>query len=92
MEILTKENLVGAKDHSHCSFQDFHSLRQENQVSLVRIHFAHPEADGKSSDIGVGGRIRVLKAAQKSQLKLQRFNKEGESDINLSNLGELCHI
>ena len=36
MEILTKENLVGAKNCSHCSFQDFHYLTKGNQLSLVR--------------------------------------------------------
>ena len=34
---------------SHCSFQDFHSLSKGNQVSLLRLHFSHPESDGKSS-------------------------------------------
>ena len=62
MEILTEENLVGAKNCSHCNFQDFHSLTRGNHVSLVRIHFSHP-ADGKSSDVGVGGRIGILKEA-----------------------------
>ena len=52
MEILTKANLVGAKNCSHCSFQDCHSLTKRNQVSLVRIHFSHPESDGKLSDVG----------------------------------------
>ena len=36
-------------------------LTKGNQVSLVRIHFSQPELDGKSSDIGVGGQIRVLR-------------------------------
>ena len=63
MEIPTKENLVGAKklkNCSHRSFQDFHSLAKGNQVSSVRIHISHPESDGKSSDIGIGGRIGIL--------------------------------
>ena len=46
MEILTKENLVGAK-----------LLTKGNQVSLVvRIHFAHPESDGKSVSVKEEGR------------------------------------
>ena len=32
----------------------------QNQVSLVRIHFSHPESDGKSADVGGGGRIGIL--------------------------------
>ena len=48
------------KNCSRCSFQDFHSLTKGNQVSLGRIHFSHPESDGKSSDVGVGGRIGIL--------------------------------
>ena len=47
------------KNCSHCSFQGFHSLTKGNQVSLVRNHFSHPESDGKSPDVGVGGRIRI---------------------------------
>ena len=50
METLTKENLVGAKT----------ALTKGNQVSLVRIHFSHPESDGKSADVGGGGRIGIL--------------------------------
>ena len=40
---------------SHCSFQDFHSLTKENQVSLLRIFFSEPNSRGKSTDLGVGG-------------------------------------
>ena len=40
MEILTKENLAGAKNCSHCSFQDFGSLGEVNPVSLLRIHLS----------------------------------------------------
>ena len=62
MEILTKENLLsGGKNCSHCSFQDFDSLTKGNQASLVRMHFSHPESDGKSADVGSGGRIGILK-------------------------------
>ena len=42
MEILTKENLREPgrdKNGSRCSFQDFHSLTKENQVSLLRALF-----------------------------------------------------
>ena len=53
MVILAKEKLVG-------SFQDLHSLTKGNRVSLVRIHFSHPQSDGKSADVGVGGRIGIL--------------------------------
>ena len=37
MEILTKENLVGAKYCSRCNFQGFRFLGKENQVSFLRI-------------------------------------------------------
>ena len=36
MEILTKENPGLGKNSSHCSFQDFHSLTKENQVSFSK--------------------------------------------------------
>ena len=29
---------------SHCNFQDVRSLSEENQVSLLRISFSHPES------------------------------------------------
>ena len=54
MEILTEENPVGAKNCSHFSFQDFHVLFEGNQVSLLRIHFSHPESDAKSTDVESG--------------------------------------
>ena len=50
MEILTKENMVGAE-------RTFHSLTEGNQVCLVRTHFSHPESDEKSADVGGGDRI-----------------------------------
>ena len=59
MEILTKENLVGAKIVPTAVSKTF-TLSKGNQVSFVRIHFSHPESDGKSSDVGVGGRIGIL--------------------------------
>ena len=41
-------------------FQHFHSLSKGKQASLVSIHFSHPESDGKSADVGGGGRIGIL--------------------------------
>ena len=57
MEILTKENLLsGAKNSSHCSFQDFHSLTTKgNQVSFSKDS---PLPHGKSADVGGGGSNR----------------------------------
>ena len=52
------------KNWSRCNFQSFHSLRKENRVSLVRIHFLHPESDAKSADVGVGGPIGILSFGQ----------------------------
>ena len=48
------------KSCCHCNFQNFHFLSKASRVSLVRTHFSHPESDGKSSDVGVGGRIGIL--------------------------------
>ena len=31
-----------------------------NQASLARIHFSHPESEGKSADVGGGGQIGIL--------------------------------
>ena len=55
MEILTKENLVGAKTAPTAISRTGTPL-----VSLVRIHFSHPESDGKSSGVGVAGRHGIL--------------------------------
>ena len=44
MEILIKENLV---DCSHCSFQDFRSLSNENQASLIRTFLSGPGSESK---------------------------------------------
>ena len=55
MEILTKENLVQAKNGSHCSFQDFHSLTKENQVSLARTFLSDPGSESKISRLGGWG-------------------------------------
>ena len=49
-----------SKNCSHCNFQDLCSPSKEDQVSLLRIFFSDPESDGKSLDVGVGGRIRIL--------------------------------
>ena len=43
------------------SLQDLEDITLlSKQVSLVRIHASHPESDERSSDIGVGGRVRIL--------------------------------
>ena len=55
MEILTKENLVGAKTGAHHSFQDFHSLTKENQVSLVRTFLSDPGSESKITRLGGWG-------------------------------------
>ena len=54
MEILTKKDLVGAKNCSHCISQDFHSLCRENRVSLVRTFLSDPDSESKTADLGVG--------------------------------------
>ena len=36
----------------------------------MRIHFTHPESDGKSSDIGVGGRIGILRLSLKCKKRI----------------------
>ena len=54
-EILTKENLVGTKNCSHCSFQDFHSLSKGNQVSLVRTFLSEPGSGSKIGRLGGWG-------------------------------------
>ena len=42
------------KNCSHCSFQDFQSLTKGNQVSLVRMHFSHPESMENRQTLGSG--------------------------------------
>ena len=61
----------------YCSFLDFHSLSKEHQVSLLRtrIHFSHPELDGKSSEVGVGGRIGILTFPRCSAISCSIFAK-----------------
>ena len=55
MEILTKEQPGRGKNCSHCSFQDFHSLCKENQVSLVRTFLSDPGSESKISRLGGWG-------------------------------------
>ena len=58
MEILTKEKLGTAPT---AISQDFRSLSKENQVFLTKDSLLPLRIrDGKSSDVGVGGRIRIL--------------------------------
>ena len=61
MELLTKENLVGAKTPPTAVSRTFTPLIRGNQRSLLRIQFSHPESDGKSAGLGGGGRIGILK-------------------------------
>ena len=56
MEILTKENLVGAKIAPAAVSRTFTLTR----FPWEGFTFSHPESDGKSSDVGVGGRIGIL--------------------------------
>ena len=61
MEFLLRREPGRGKNCSHCNFQDFHSLSQGKKASLARIHFSHPETDGKSADVGGGGgRVGIL--------------------------------
>ena len=55
MEILTKGDLVGPKNCSHCSFQDFHSLSKEKQVSLVRTFLSESGSGSKIGRLGGWG-------------------------------------
>ena len=64
MEILTKEHLVGAKTVPTAISRTFIPLLREASQALVRIHFSQPESDGKSSDVGVGVRVGILKNKQ----------------------------
>ena len=57
MEILTKENLVGAKI---ARTADFHSLSKENQVSLVRTFRSEPGSGSKISRLAGQGWKRDL--------------------------------
>ena len=42
-KFLPRRTCCRGQDCSHCSFQDFSCLAKGNQVSLMRIHFSHPE-------------------------------------------------
>ena len=55
MEILTKENLVGAKAAPTAVSRDFHSLSKGNQVSLVRPFLSEPGSKSKNSRLGGWG-------------------------------------
>ena len=54
MDILAKENLVGAKTAPTPIFQDFRSLSKENQVSLVRTFLSDPVPKVKPAGLEVG--------------------------------------
>ena len=54
MEILTKENLVGAKKLP-LQFPGLSFLSKENQVSLVRALLSEPGSEVKSADLGGWG-------------------------------------
>ena len=53
-KFLLRRTCCRGKNCSDCNFSDFYSLSKGNQVSLVRIHFSHPESDGKSADADQG--------------------------------------
>ena len=63
MEILSKENLVGAKLAPTAVFQDFQSLTKQKSGFVIKDSLLpQPEPDEKSSsDVGVGCRIGILK-------------------------------
>ena len=68
--------------------QDFRSLSKGNQVSLVRIHFSHPESDGKSADVGVGGRIGILKKGGSKTAHFSTQTGERHRGVQISVLSE----
>ena len=43
------------RNGSHCSFQAFHSLTKENQVSLVRTFLSDPGSESKNTRLGGWG-------------------------------------
>ena len=77
MVVLTK-NLVRQKKGSHCSFQDFHSLAEEGQVSLLRIFLPRPDSDGnqQTGGLGVGNGPDALEP-----LSVQAEYMAGQHDI-----------
>ena len=50
-----KANLVGAKTCSHCNFQYFYSLSEENQVSLARTLLSDPGSENQMCRLGGSG-------------------------------------
>ena len=58
-KFLLRRTWLGQKTAPTAIFQDFHSLSKGKQVALVRIHFSHPESDGKSADLGVGRERKI---------------------------------
>ena len=58
------------KNCSHCNFQDFHSLSKGNQVSLVRIHFAHPESEVVGTQAGTKTKDQNAKFSKLKQLAI----------------------
>ena len=78
MDILAEQNLVGAKiAPTAISRTSAPLVRRIN--SLLRIHFSHPESDGKSSDVGVGGRIGILRVCVRNLTSLTRGEFRSES-------------
>ena len=53
-KFLPRRTWLG-KNCSHCSFQDFHSLSKENQVSLVRTFLSESGSESKISRLGGWG-------------------------------------
>ena len=54
-KFLLRRTCCRGKNCSHCSFQDFHSLSKENQVSLVRTFLSDPGSESKISRLGGWG-------------------------------------
>ena len=58
----------------------------------MRIHFSHPESDGKSSDVGVGGRFGILIKADNPPRSVnashaqKTVEKQGEEHLSKSTL------
>ena len=84
MEILTKENLVGAKSSSQRSFQDVRSLSQENQVSLPRVSSStQNQMEHHHQTLG----IRILSFDQ-APIAIEVFTKhQTNSAVWLTDLG-----
>ena len=54
-KFLLRRTCCRSKNGSHCSFQDFHSLTKENQVSLVRTFLSDPGSGSKIRRLGGWG-------------------------------------